>query len=481
MSVVPDLIRLSQVPINYEQEIQTDLLEPVVQQEATATGTGFCRFDLQQKGFLHSQSKIFISLVPLTNGRAFVPPNIGIGSVIQRARLVVGNQVLNEISDWSNLHAIKSTEIDNENNKEREQYVTGRMINHEFAYRDEVGGKSVFSYPTSGRYLLDNGRNYGLSGGVEAKIGQVKPFALMNQAQPTQSPTYSVDISDLFPFLKTHSLPLYMIDQQLSIELVWARTTDRALVPTGVAAGVEYKIDRNELKMCADYIFYTDNDAMTRYATANPVIEFAFPDYRLSKSTLTVSQLSLGQVRNLGMANRQVSRILTTVTNDNITSASMLGKYNATAPSRASPTLAQGGLRYNVRYNDRFEFPTSITNEAELFTHFTQSESIPFVTREEYSRAQRGLSTEYVFEGHDQSSGAVGLSGNFLLMGTRLTGGRVGVRGIELHLQMGGAVGSGQEMPDPSGGGDTPYTVRTYCEYLRLARLSQGGMSVFNA
>ena len=64
MSVVPDLIRLSQVPINYEQEIQTDLLEPVVQQEATATGTGFCRFDLQQKGFLHSQSKIFISLVP---------------------------------------------------------------------------------------------------------------------------------------------------------------------------------------------------------------------------------------------------------------------------------------------------------------------------------------------------------------------------------------------------------------------------------
>ena len=39
MSVVPDLIRLSQVPVNYEQEIQTDLLEPVVQQEATATGT----------------------------------------------------------------------------------------------------------------------------------------------------------------------------------------------------------------------------------------------------------------------------------------------------------------------------------------------------------------------------------------------------------------------------------------------------------
>ncbi len=502
MSVVPDLVKLSTIPVNYEQNIETDLIETSTFQEATNVATGFARFDLQQKGFLHSMSKLFVSLVPETNARAYLPVNIGIGSVIDRAVLKVGNQVLNEISDWSHLHMIKSAEIDNENNVEREQYTTGRVMNHSYVMRRVDATISVNDFPNSEEYGLNNHRAYsgngaaafGMAGGSEGFQGQIQPFAVMDATNATtiaQSPTYSIDLSDLFPFLKTHSLPLYMIDQQLSIELYWsplgslvngaiaAVPSSRVCVPQGVASGAQYRIDRNELKFCADYIFYTDNDAMERYKNANPVIEFAFPDYRLSKTTLTQAQLLAGQVRNIGMANRLVSRVLTCISRDDVTESSLLSKYHSVFPTRATATQNSGSVSYNLRYNDRFEFPISLTNPAELFTHFTQSESIPFVTRQEYSRQQRGLSTLYPFEGHYQDSQATpfgGLGGLFFFLGTKLTGGRVGIRGIELHLTLGDVANGG--LP---GAGGTAYTIRSYCEYMRLARLTDGGFSVFNA
>ena len=54
---VPDFLRLEQIPVNYIQQVETDLLEPVVFTQGTATSKGFARFTLQNKGFLHSHSK----------------------------------------------------------------------------------------------------------------------------------------------------------------------------------------------------------------------------------------------------------------------------------------------------------------------------------------------------------------------------------------------------------------------------------------
>jgi len=478
MSEVPDLIKLSQIPVNYASMVETSLLEPVVNQDASTTGAGFCRFELERKGFLHSQSKLFVSLTPpAAQARAFFPPNIGVGSVIQRAALKVGNQTLNEISDWSSLHILKSALIDGETNLERELYTTGRIMNVEHLYRKTVAGpETENSYPLAeGGYGLDTGLEYDSSAQGEGTACLLPTFSVMQGGAPSESPTYQIDLSDLFPFLKTHSLPLYMIDQPLQIELTWSPTLgNRVCLPTGAVDNQQFLLDKTEVKFCADYIFYTDSDAMVRYADANPTIEFAFPDYRLTKSTLTVAQLREGVVRNLGMASRSVSRVLTLVSNDARTQVSILGKYNSVFPDRNATDEKPGRVVYNLRYNDRFEFPTSKTNPAELFTHFTQSEGVPFVTREMYSREQGGLAGLRTFEGHNF---ATGLAGNTFMLATRLTNGRVGIRGIELHLTMGRGSNQGAAEDMPAG----TYTARSYCEYMRLARLSNGMFSVFNA
>jgi len=472
MSVVPDLVRLETIPVNYLQNIETDLIETSTFQEATATQPGFARFDLQRKGFLHSHSKLFIGLVPPAGNNAFLPLNIGIASVIDRAVLKVGNQVLNEISDFQYFHMLKSVGVDNENNVEREYYTTGRCMNNKFILRNEATGvPSRQSAPVTG---LDNGREYNPNAAdVEGADLSSMPFANMDSAAPEQSPVYSLDLSDLFPFLKTHSLPLYMIDEPLYVEIHWANLRQRACGRAGDGSlGINFLIDRNELKFCADYIFYTDGDAMERYAQANQTLEFSFPDYRLAKHTIPTAEATLatGVVRNVGMANRLVSRVLTQLSPSapDLTGgiqASILGRYTAKSSVPANGEANGGVFSYNVRYNDKFEFPTSITNIARLFTHFTQSETIPFVTRTQYSGVQFQSMTAF---GYERNGQAVNLKGNFFHFGTRLTTGRVGIRGIEIHLNMGGA---------PAGALD----MRSYMEYMRVARLSSGNFSVFNA
>jgi hypothetical protein len=466
MSSIPDFVRLKNIPVDYIQQVETDLLEAVVNQEATDTTTGFCRFELQNKGILHSHSKLFLSLVPNAT-QAYFPLNVGVGALVERAVLKIGNQVLNEITDWQNLFAVKSSLIDNEMNKEREQYTTGRMINHKYVDRNENNELTTVNFD---KYGIDNGREAKTDGVNIGKNLIPLKFALMEDASPAtiaESPVYALDLSDLFPFLKSHELPLFMINAPVSIELHWSKKLDdRVVVGRNASAGQAFTIDNNELKFCADYIFYGATDEMARYAEENKNMEFQFQDYRLAKTSATQAQLKEGIVSNLGMANRFVSRVIHTFAMDGEGDNSMLNRYGCETPVQNASSIT-GAISYNLRYNDRFEFSSDLTNPARIFNNFIASEGVPFVSRTEYSNEQGGLTAYETYGGRDQNNEQSGLRGKFGFIGTRLTGGRVGVKGIELHLKM-------DEVQAFT------HTIRSYCEYIRVARLSNGLIEVYN-
>jgi len=459
---IPDFIRLDQIPVNYIQQVETDLLEPVVNNDPTL-GDGFCRFQLQRKGFLHSHSKLFLSLVPAgTNAEAMPPVNVGIGSVIKKAVLKVGNQVINEIGDWQHLHAVKSSLIANELNKEREQYLTGRSLCHKFKY-DKTG--DLAGRQADG-IILDNGVEEG--GRLTANNTSPVDALVMDGTSAVtiaESPSYAVDLSDLFPFLKVHQLPLYMIEQPVTIELTWApQISSRAIVSSDGNGGLAYALDPNETKFMADYIFYGSGDEMEQYRQANQDMTFSFVDYRLNAATIPDMSGAGGTtiIRNLGMANRMVTRVVTVFSQQSTASGQLAGAFSSKAPVRAGDGSV-GVFKYNVRYNDRFEFASDVENTARLFSLLTDAESVPFVTREEFSNAGALFVAGSTMIGRSQPL----LGGEFFYNSTRLTGGRVGHRGIELHI-------TGQ-MPA------TAITLRSYCEYLRVARLRNGKFELFNA
>jgi len=456
---IPDLISLSQIPSDMLQKIETDLLEPVVFNQGSSTSDGFCRFTLQNKGFLHSHSKLFMSVQANASvGSGYFNPHTGIGQIIKKAVLKIGNKTLNEVTEWNALFGAKSTLIKNENNVEREFYTTGRFMNHEFRYD---AGSDV----SASTYGLDNGYEYSDSdsspGTQELNIPL---WAEMDGSTPNDSPTFSVDLSDLFPFLKVNQLPLYMISEPINIELTFFPTTGKRIQidASDTDTGTESLIRRTDLKFCADYVFYGDTQLMEKFQQANRDMSFSFVDYRLIETSVSQSALGSGVIRNLGMANRVVPRIITALADTAKGETSILpGSSNAetTLNSAGIP----GGIRYNVRYNDRFEFSSDVVNTARLFSILTDAEGVPFITREEFSK-QKNMITTQLLQGREQRSN---LEGFFFYLGTKLTGGRVGNRGIELHL-------SGEFATSVD-------TMRNFAEYLRVARLTDGMFEVFNA
>lgn len=453
---VPDFIRLGEIGSTGMMSVETDLLDPVVFNDVSSANVGgFCRFTLQNKGFLHSNSKLFVSLVPGID-RAGLNVCTGIGQIVQKAVLKVGNQVLNEISDWNYLHQIKSSLISGEVQKEREQYLTGRCMDHQFLYTET--GVATTSNNLAGTYGLANGREY--SGGDAGLLMQ--PFSVMDQRVPDESPTYQIDLSDLFPFLKQHQLGLYMFKEPINIELTFQPSIDkRAFIPSGATTRQPFLIDRNELKFCADYLYFGDGSEMSAYAEKNRDLSFSFNDYRLALSS--VSQASMRNiVRNVGMANRLVSRVLTSFNESGQSEEDMAG-LGVSFALKKSGTGVLGDMEYNLRYNDRFEFPTNVQNTARLFSLLTDAEGVPFITDQEYSNAGNIITTA-TYEGRAQKGA---LEGNFFYQSTRLTGGRVGTRGIEVHVKA-------NDLKDGVN------VMRNFCEYLRIARLEDGYIQVFN-
>jgi hypothetical protein len=451
---IPDLISLTQIPSNMIQSIETDLLEPVVFNQGSSTQDGFCRFTLQNKGFLHSHSKLFMSVEAGTGvNSGFFNPHTGVGQVIKKAVLKIGNKTLNEVTQWNALFGAKSTLIKNENNVEREFYTTGRFMNHGFRY-------NAGSDTRADLYGLDNGYEYT---GTDLRIPK---WAEMDVDEKASSPTFSIDLSDLFPFLKVNQLPLYMINEPINIELTFFPTAgDRIQVDNdgGDATGSESLIRRSDLKFCADYVFYNGaGDEMERFKNANQDMSFSFVDYRLIETTVSQTNLSSGIIRNLGMANRMVPRVITALANTALDEVYILpASSNAIAPLLTAGV--PGAIKYNIRYNDRFEFSSDVDNTARLFSILTDSEGVPFITREEYSHQKNMITTDTLNNKQQRSN----LEGTFFYLGTKLTGGRVGQRGLELHLS-GGFPASAT-------------TMRNFAEYLRVARLTNGYFEVFNA
>lgn len=457
---IPNFLMLDQIPANYTQQLETDLLEPVVFSQGATNTDGFCRFTLQNKGFLHSHSKIFVALKPnASQTNVFLQPHVGIGQIIKKAVLKIGNKTLNEIDSWASLYAVKSSLITNENNREREMYMTGRFMNHGFIYNDD---SKVFA----NSYGLDNGVEYNSTG---SSLDQ-PTWARMDGTLPDECPSYSIDLSDLFPFLKVNQLPLYLIKEPINIELTFEPTTKRRVqITNGIAADLACEIVRDELKFCADYIFYGTSDEMDRFAMGRGKdLNFSFVDYRLVEHTTSPAQLGSTVIRNLGMANRMVPRIITLLAADSQDETTLFGKNNSMAPFVNGKGVS-GGVKYNVRYNDRFEFTSDVDNIARLFSVFQQSEGVPFITRQEFSEcgSVAGAITTRTFQGRDQSAT---MSGHMFYLATRLTNGRVGQRGIEVHL-------SG-DFPDS---GRVLDLMRCFCEYIRVGRLSNGYMEIYNA
>ena len=440
---VPNLIEIGEIPANYAMKVETDILEPVVSSDS------FTRFTLQRKGFLSSMSKITFSLVPnASNNEAFVPLGVGVFAAIKNATLKIGQTTVCESQSVNILAAYQSLFTTNESNKEREQFVNGRCISHESIYTGDS---------SSGTFGLSNGKSYN-----DDNL-DVLNYAKMDGARPKESPIYSIFLSELFPFMKSHQLPAYLFasDQEIHLELTFSNATvQRVCVADGEEASKPYLIDTTELKMIYDTIYYS-GDVMEKYREQNAGgISFDYVDYRLSTFTGTEASFT-DEVFQVGGNGRLVNKVIVGVVNGvRGNDESILNGYVSEAPVDGSK------LTLNLRYNDRFVFSVDRSNPALLFHTVKEAEGmIPFVMRGEYSNEGTAMITDKTLELHEQKGF---LEKAFNWTSIRLNRNeRVNNKGIELTYKNTLDAGS--------------YTLYVYTELRKTAELVNGQFSCYFA
>jgi len=502
---IPDIIKIGSVPSDTSIDVETSILEPVSFSQSQ------CHFVLENKGILHSNSRITFALDNASLGgtgnleHAFFPPGVGVHSLLQRVRLAIGGKTISEIEDFNEFMAYESIFIAPETAKEREQVFSGRVANsvrpclnervdvigkYQNASNSASNQESVFEARSQ---TIDNGMDLDYDGDARIAGG----LALNIDPQPTKfvyswqnqnnnnHPVFSVLLADLFPFLKMNQLPLYMIDEQVSITLtfepkVWEGYADpppnpgsRRISKTSLrnAPKREANIDQNQVKLIADYIYYPQ-EMMMAYQAANQDMSFTYVDYQFVKRTVAPADMSSagGLIQNLGGAGRIVNKVFVGLQDSDNDDNHLLNKYHAKNPDISATTAGQ--VTTNLRYNDLFLFPIDVSNYARHFHNVFSAEGrMPHLPRGWYcgegaqitgSKDDNDPAAYCQFEEYGDLDS---LDGFFFWTAYRLNRNeRVNSRGIELY--------------DRRVTNDDTLLLHAYLQVVRLASLKQGVFTV---
>lgn len=476
---IPDLVRIGSVSTDTAINVQTDILDPVIFSEREA------RFVLDNKGILHSNSRITFSTdggaFVGTDGRVFYPANIGVHSLIQRASLRVGTKTVCEIEDYNHFAAYEATFLPPDAIKEREQVISGRFMSvapvlngRGFPFSNASNSASRSESLTEAKSIqIDNGKS--LTG--QTLTNPWKPLTktevpdnnrtIYDFQDEKNMPTYSVLLADLFPFLKTNQLPLFMMSEQVSIHITFTprqsdTTSERVCLTSGKTLTKDVVLVRNDCQMIADYIYYPQ-DMMEQYRQANSTMSFNYVDYQFVKRTVSSSEFSSQLIQNLGGAGRIVNKVFVAAQVTSNKQAALLNNYAAEGPTIS--TSSTGVVTTNLKYNDNFLYPIDVSNDARHYHNVFMSEGrMPYVSRDLY-RGEGQLATDQTTTkgacAFEDYSATVGLRQKFFYTAYRLNKGeRVNSRGVELfdkRTTMGGAA-----------------TLRAWLQVVRIATLRDG-------
>jgi hypothetical protein len=223
--------------MNYpvSQRIETDVLYPVSFSQSST------KFVFDKKGILDANSQLQIKLlVPDQAGpvasNAFLPINTGISAVVSRAWLEIGGRRVSTLESVGDFNTFLNTSYNSDYKKQ--------ILKSKEGFLGNVG-------PASKIGATDVGR-----------IG-TKPLEDAN-ADPSYkltatstSPTWSLSLSRLIPMLKDFQLPLFAIDQEVSLVVEWnkGQLNKRYCLRAGEAE-VASTIDQDSCVIMADYLFY---------------------------------------------------------------------------------------------------------------------------------------------------------------------------------------------------------------------------------
>ena len=227
-------------PVN--QRVETDILYPVSFSQSSV------KFVFDRKGILDANSKVRLKLLVPTlaaggdpESVSALPIHTGIGAIINRCWLEIGGRRVSTLEKVGDFLTFTNLSYSPEYKK--------NVLSVQEGVSADVGGATD---TTGGVIGLIAAKNE--SSGVSAEIRTKSTSAL--------SPEFSLPLSRLIPMLKGFQLPLFAIDQEVSITIEFNqnKTVLNSFIAPGQALnnGGIATIDRDACILMADYLYYPD-------------------------------------------------------------------------------------------------------------------------------------------------------------------------------------------------------------------------------
>ena len=455
---IPDFLEAGAQFTDAEQRIDTEVQEPTIFSDS------FIKYELQSKGLLNPKSRLCFSLKDPTHACIY-PIGVGIGSLIQRVSLKIGGKTICEVDDWAHYHFYKSLFTDPQVVKDRESFMSARALSNAVVYED---GGNVSKF-----IGMDLGKEF-----TENATATDTAMTVPSHLEVGEQGVFSLTLDELVPALRGVQVPLFMLQEPMSIEITLSSTIGKRVSYASnhlADKDTAVLLDQDECRMIADYTFLTGDD-MEAYAKANSTFEFTFLEPRLTKTTLANAAAWTSQVRNVGGAGRRVPKMFVMLTSDKMgvdgsaahtadhNQMTLMNDYRAIAPfSGTEAAGAYAKLTANVKKNDAFIYPIDRSNSALHFHGVQQAEgALPHMTRSMYAR-QGNSFVNKKFEGYSLST-KYQLSGQGFVQAFRMPDGqRVDSRGLEIQYQYSAL------------DADTaPYTQRVYIEIEKKVSIVDG-------
>ena len=275
-------------------------------------------------------------------------------------------------------------------------------MRRQFKTAEEKALKDAVKLGTTDNLEPDNAGDglYQVAGGVfpssatTETASQVDP-AIAIKSDPSTTPVFQVRLSDLFPMARNLQLPLFIINEQVSIELTFNTQVDGAGTRGNVCCfsnayggTTEVEVSVPNVQFLADYLTYDDStmDQTAQLVMSDTGMVIPYEDLLLTTATtpqsgaaaaITPTQVS----QEIAVANRRVRSILLHQQDNTTPESRLLGRYSS--PANNFPES------YNIRVNDSLFYNRAIQREAQKYTQLAQVFSADLnVANSEYSLDQ---------------------------------------------------------------------------------------------
>ena len=305
----PEILKTKPDPSAFPQNmaVYSTRLDPVVMNDGQ-NGGGFLRFNLENNvgGILDQNSHLCLSLaLPSNKTHCYYPAGIGIASLVKNCRLLIGGVEVASVNEWNMYQTVESTMSQGQT---RKNYDTVKYGSN-FYFKNNNDGASL---PADARDTMGfGGDNY-----VALDKSNIGPQYLNTRVRDDDSTTFqgSIPISYLFKFMKERQLPIFLMDDAVSVEID---------LQDDVANGFRYcnyddywaagsKLVINDCYMLCDYMLYPAETMEAIADQQNSVgLKFDYQDVETNVSLINdpgnVTESTF--VQNIGGVNQRLRNI----------------------------------------------------------------------------------------------------------------------------------------------------------------------------